>query len=198
MTTFYFIRHGETEWNAKGDMYCGLTNISLSDYGKEQVIKNKYLLNGIEYTRAISSPLLRAKQTAELMSGNTNFETDKRVIEVDFGQWEGLTKPEVWKRFPDNWKKWVNLKEDKDIRIGNTGETYKEIKNRALDFIFDFSDNKEENILVFSHNTFIRLLLVSLLEIPNCYYRRIKIDNASITKIDINGGNIRIDYINKY
>ncbi|WP_239739867.1 histidine phosphatase family protein [Mammaliicoccus sp. P-M59] len=199
IVTLYFIRHGETEWNANGDMYCGRTDINLSKKGEYQVVKNKFLLKNIEISKIISSPLIRAKETAKLMTNSDEIEIDNRVIEVDFGKWEGLTKQEIWERYPKEWNEWVTSKDDDNVRIGEIGESYLEVKRRALTFIEDFKHiDKNQNVLIFSHNTFIRLLIVAILEMPNYSYRKLKVDNASLTKVTVNKEEIKVDYINKF
>lgn len=102
MTMICLIRHGETDWNAQNRIQ-GRTDIPLNEKGKQQAIQcGKYLaLN--DWDVIISSPLKRARQTAELINENTNLPITimDDFIERCFGDGEGLTFSERQERFPD-------------------------------------------------------------------------------------------------
>ena len=86
MTPFAIIRHGPTEWNAIGRIQ-GRTDIPLSTEGRAVVAgwRPPAELDGFAW---IASPLKRAVQTAELLTGD-NPQTDERLVEMDWAQWEG-------------------------------------------------------------------------------------------------------------
>ena len=98
----YFVRHGSTDWNEnkneKGikDPKCqGRADLDLNQKGISQALQTAEQLKGIKFDRVICSPLKRAKQTLEIIySGNRPVEIDERVIERDFGEFEGLTRAE--------------------------------------------------------------------------------------------------------
>jgi broad specificity phosphatase PhoE len=88
-----FLRHGPTEWNAQGRVQ-GHTDIPLSDEGLK---KMRGLRPPFTAARVFSSPLLRARQTAEAM-GLENPVFDARLMEQNWGEWEGLTRAEILAR----------------------------------------------------------------------------------------------------
>ena len=98
----YFVRHGSTDWNenknAQGqkDPKCqGRADLDLNEKGVEQARQTAEKLKGIKFDRVICSPLKRAKQTLDIIyTGETSVELDQRVIERDFGEFEGLTRAE--------------------------------------------------------------------------------------------------------
>ncbi|WP_318010808.1 histidine phosphatase family protein [Bacillus sp. RAR_GA_16] len=71
-TRIYLIRHGESEWNAAGDLYCGRTDIGLSKEGIAQAKNAGDFLSSVAFDRAYASPLIRARNTAELILGERN------------------------------------------------------------------------------------------------------------------------------
>lgn len=89
----YFLRHGETQYNLEMRMQ-GWIDIPLNDKGKEQaaLIREKIKERGLTFDRVYSSPLIRARQTACIVSGldQSDLRIDDRLIEMGFGKYEGL------------------------------------------------------------------------------------------------------------
>ena len=97
----YFIRHGQTDWNLERKIQ-GITDIPLNETGIRQAQEASAQISKLKWDRIISSPLLRARQTAEILNQNIGLliETDERLCEIDLGDLEGqplshLT-PSVW------------------------------------------------------------------------------------------------------
>lgn len=95
--TIYFIRHGETDWNA-ARRYQGQADIPLNDIGRSQAQRNgqalRALLPAIAQARFISSPLGRTLETMRIVRGELGldpdgFTIDARLIELNYGHWEG-------------------------------------------------------------------------------------------------------------
>ncbi|MGG3670515.1 histidine phosphatase family protein [Bacillus nitratireducens] len=103
MTVLCLVRHGETEWNAIGKLQ-GHENIELNKNGKQQAERCGLYLREKQWDIIISSPLSRAKQTAEII--NTYMLTSVNIIEMenfierDYGMASGLTTEERTKMFP--------------------------------------------------------------------------------------------------
>ena len=105
----FFVRHGQTDWNAE-TRYQGITDTTLSEIGIEQARANAALLQsqlrelGIEQDQItlMTSPLLRAKQTATIIGESFTPELtpveNKSFRELSMGRWEGLTSHEVKER----------------------------------------------------------------------------------------------------
>src|SRR6201986_1369312 len=125
MLSVYLLRHGQTPYNADGNRYCGRTDIELTDKGLAQAETVARRLNGISLDAVYSSPLYRARRTAELASGREKVQTDQRPIEVDFGEWEHKTMQEFVAEDPASWDKWIG--DPEHHRAGNTGESGAEV-----------------------------------------------------------------------
>jgi broad specificity phosphatase PhoE len=104
---FYFVRHGETDWNAERRLQ-GQLDIALNDIGRRQSAQCGSTLRGLIAARRkapadfafISSPLSRARETMEILRGGLDLPRDgyaiePRLAELSFGRWEGLTYAEV-------------------------------------------------------------------------------------------------------
>ena len=103
----YYIRHGETGWNAEG-RFQGNKDIPLNDIGREQAVTSGKILGrvlakdgrDVSALPFVSSPLGRARMTMELARGALNlpsadYSIDSRLREIGYGNWEGLTLPEM-------------------------------------------------------------------------------------------------------
>lgn len=109
----YVIRHGQTDWNAEG-RFQGQTDIPLNALGRQQAMQNGNLLASLLGDRIsefdfIASPLGRTRETMELIRRQMQlpaqaYDTDERLKEICFGDWEGSTTAELKKQFPQRLK----------------------------------------------------------------------------------------------
>ena len=107
-TTLYFIRHGETDWNAEARLQ-GQQDVPLNEFGRVQAAEAGERLRravphypDVDY---VASPLLRARETMERLRAAIGLEppsyrVDERLKELSFGDWEGLTWRELRRRDP--------------------------------------------------------------------------------------------------
>jgi len=89
-TPFWFLRHGETDWNAQG-LSQGRTDIPLNDVGVLQAERAARTLRGSDIATVVSSPLTRARRTAEITAEALGLpvQLDPDLVEVNFGEQEG-------------------------------------------------------------------------------------------------------------
>lgn len=187
MLNIYLIRHGETAWNADNNRYCGRTDIPLTEKGLKQAETVRQQLAGIKWDGVFSSPLQRAHTTAQIASGTTVVKDD-RLIEADFGMWEGKTKEEFLAENAQLWTNWMN--DPANNRAGGTGETGAEIVQRVDDFFQSLQKQYSSgNFLVAAHNGVNRLYLSHKLGMPLSNYRRFFMENAlpSMFTLEPNG-----------
>lgn len=114
MLPFYVLRHGQTDWNLQARLQ-GSTDIPLNDMGREQARHAAEVLNGHGITKIISSPLSRALETARLVGNRLALEPvlDGRLIERNFGLFEGMTIDEVH-RHREEMREHMNPRADLD------------------------------------------------------------------------------------
>lgn len=110
--TLYFIRHGETDWN-RDQRYQGQRDIALNDTGRAQARRNGQILNAfgsrIAHAQFVCSTLARAIETmaivrTELGMPPDDFRRDRRLVELNYGHWEGLLASQLHVRDPDGLK----------------------------------------------------------------------------------------------
>lgn len=184
MLEVYFLRHGQTEWNAQGNRYCGRTDVALTELGLSQAADTAQQLAGVTFDQVFSSPLIRAGKTASIASGGHLVTSDERLIEVDFGQWEGLRRDEFMENDPASWAAWE--KDPASTPAGNTGETAMQVINRVDDFFRTCSRRfPTGRILVVAHNGVNRLYMAWKLGMPLRNYRQLVQDNSTITVFDL-------------
>jgi len=180
MLNVYLLRHGETSWNAEGNRYCGRTDLPLTDKGVRQAQLVHQQLKLISFNAVYSSPLQRAFRTAQIASGEAAVIKDERLIEADFGNWEGKTKEQFIGEDPALWNKWIN--DPTTTKAGSTGETAMEVIERVNDFFLSLlHENISGNILVVAHNGVNRFYLAYKLGMNLKNYRKLVQENSTVT-----------------
>jgi broad specificity phosphatase PhoE len=108
MPLLYFLRHGQTDYNAAGRIQ-GTIEIPLNATGRAQALRNGAILNELVSDKRrfafVASPLMRARQTMEIVRAamglpEEGYSSDDRLKEISFGAWGGLTMAEIAERDP--------------------------------------------------------------------------------------------------
>jgi len=165
--TIYYIRHGETEWNALGRLQ-GAQDIPLNALGQAQAVQAGHLVaelagrNGHDLGRLpfVSSPLSRARATMELVRQTlrlpvSGYTLDPRLREIGYGKWEGSTLPEMQAADPAFYARRLT---DKWSLAPEGGETYADVERRVRDWYDELSGD----IVAVAHGGTARALMVAL------------------------------------
>jgi alpha-ribazole phosphatase/probable phosphoglycerate mutase len=188
MITVYLLRHGQTAWNADNNRYCGRTDIPLTEKGLAQAATVREQLDGIHLDAVYSSPLQRARITAEIATGRQVI-TDERLIEADFGEWEKKTREEFVAENAPSWDAWAN--DPSNVKAGVTGETGLAIVQRVDDFFRELLiKNSAGTFLVAAHNGVNRLYMAYKLGMPLKNYRQLVQENSAITQFTLDSDNV--------
>jgi len=99
LTAIYLARHGETAWSLTGQ-HTGLTDIPLTERGECEARRLGKRLNGLTFTKVLTSPLQRANRTCELANFGTIAEVDRDLVEWNYGNYEGLRTAEIHAKHP--------------------------------------------------------------------------------------------------
>lgn len=191
----FLVRHGETEWN-KEEIFRGKKDIPLNERGREQARKTGIFLKNFKIEKIYSSPLLRAKETASILSelsGAPVFLMDE-FIDIDFGVWEGLPLEEVKKEFPEQFEIWKRYPHRWKV---DKSETLKEVRRRVLRGIKLLKKEQTTEVLIVTHRVICKLIAMILLGIPNSGFWKIKFDPASISLFEYDGFNFVATMINE-
>ena len=159
-------RHGETAWNAEG-RYQGQSDIPLSPVGEAQARALGERLRDVPLTRAVASPLGRARRTAELALGDRAdlLATDPGLMEIAHGTWEGLLASEIRARDPNRLQAWRDTPHEV---LMPGGESLQHVFDRAWPTLLRAADGLrgEDTLLVVAHDAVNRVLLCHVLGIP--------------------------------
>lgn len=163
----YYIRHGETEWNAAG-RFQGSQDIPLNDVGRKQAVQAGGILGdlfsrderGAEMLPFVASPLGRARQTMELLRGAlrlspAEYAIDDRLREIAYGRWEGSTLPQMRASDPELF---ASRESDKWGVPPPGGESYASVTVRMRDWY----DSLKADTVAVAHGGTARALLVAL------------------------------------
>jgi len=189
------VRHGLSSFNAKGLIQGRTDDSLLTDEGYEQAQKAGKALSKINFDKIYSSPLVRAAETAKTIKKTFNKEQnivfDDNLLEVDLSEWSGLKISEIKKKFPEIYPVWKNdpenliLKRSKDKPYKPIQELFDQANNFIEDILRIYLGKDNVNILVVGHNAILRCLILLLLGQPKQGFRKIRLENASLSILNI-------------
>lgn len=163
MSDLILLRHGETAGQSSIRFY-GSTDIPLSDFGVIQMERAGSFLRDCRFNTVIASPLRRSMDsTLIVLNGRSH---DITIVEdfreIDFGEWEGLTKEEIFARYPDGYRKWQESGSFEGFPGGDTRSAFfNRVKRAALEVFA----RTEPPVLAVLHKGVIRGILSALLNV---------------------------------
>jgi len=164
------VRHGETEWSRDG-RHTGRTDLPLTEVGERQARALGEALGRREFALVLSSPLTRALSTARLAGFDPELQED--LAEWDYGEYDGLTTPEIREQIPD-WTIWGYG------ALG--GESVEQLAARA-DRVVAKLLGVEGDVLVFSHGHFLRVLTARWLGLGAAEGRLFALDSGTLSTL---------------
>ncbi|WP_420548495.1 histidine phosphatase family protein [Curvivirga sp.] len=181
-TPLLLIRHAPTIWNGEKRLQ-GHTDIPISDLSKNWV-KEWRLPEFTETFQWISSPLSRALETAEILSGKTP-PTDKRLIEMSFGDWEGKVLPDLRERLGTE----MQENEDRGLDfLPPNGESPRQVQNRINPLLQEIAKHDQATVCV-THLAMIRAIMALACDWPMLGKPPYKLNQAEahLFELDHNG-----------
>ncbi|MCD6412707.1 MAG: glucosyl-3-phosphoglycerate synthase [Elusimicrobia bacterium] len=188
-TEFIFLRHGKTDWNEKKMIQSG-TDIPLNSKGISQAKAAAEKLKKERITAIYTSPLRRAKRTAEIVAAKFGIypRQDSRLVEIHHGDWVGKSEAELAARDRELFNKW---KKQPWRYVPPAGEKWGDFRNRVRNFLRDIGRRHAgEKILIVTHKGVIavastilkgeRLDKVNRYPIGNCEWTKYKIENEKL------------------
>ncbi len=172
----WLIRHGETAWSRSGQ-HTGWSDIPLLPESAAALVKLKPHLENEPFALVLSSPLQRAKHTAELVGFKT-IELDDNLREWNYGSYDGKTKSEIQKEHP-GWTIW------KDGVVG--GETLSQVASRAKKVI-ERAKSAPGDVALVAHAHLLRILTTCWLEIDPVNAEHLLLSPGSISKLGTDDG----------
>ncbi len=181
MLTLVLTRHGLTPRSIPEQHLGQKIDVPLSADGREQARALGRRLAPIEFERVISSPLQRAQETARIVVGEIaaggrpvpDVELDQRLLEMDYGQWEGLTYAQLARQFGEERRRWAT---DPASHYYPGGESGHQVATRARSFLEQLLDDYVARhgsgtsdgwpVLAVGHSSLNRILMCVALDIP--------------------------------
>ncbi len=164
------VRHGETDWSAHL-RHTGRTDVPLTDEGRRQAERVGRALRGRRFALVLTSPLERAAETCRLTGFGELAQARDDLMEWDYGDYEGCTTLDIRREVPD-WTIW---------RYGaRNGETPEQVAARA-DSVLSEVGAVNDDVLVFSHGHFLRVLAARWLGLGPSDGRLFALDPATIS-----------------
>ncbi|MFJ9031052.1 histidine phosphatase family protein [Streptomyces sp. NPDC102274] len=185
-TTLFLARHGETVWHDE-NRYTGISDIDLTPRGLVQAEALGVWAAGAGLDAIVTSPLSRARRTAEPAVRLTGLEAvvEPDLLEVDFGIAEGRTIAELEATHP---REVAAFRGDPAAHPLPDGEDPAAAAARGAEALLRLADtHRGERVLTVAHNTLFRLVLCRLLGIPGSEYRRVfpAMRNCAITELRV-------------
>lgn len=172
LPVIYLARHGETAWSLTGQ-HTGKTDLPLTEHGERNARGLGERLRGIRFAKVFTSPLRRAARTCELAGFGATAETDRDLVEWDYGEYEGRRTNEIRAERPD-WELF------RDGCPG--GETPEQVATRA-DRVVRRVRTVQGNVLLFSSGHFLRVLTARWLGLEPGAGRHFLLSTASLSAL---------------
>jgi broad specificity phosphatase PhoE len=190
VTQLLLVRHGETDWNRDG-RFQGHADPPLNDAGREQARALADELAGERIDFVYTSDLVRARETAEIVAGRLGADVVARseLREIDVGEWEGLTWPEIEERYPEGARSWH------EQGYGwKSGETYDQLGERIVAALRRIAaDHPAQRVLVVGHGGTVRATRAFLegLSVADSRRRSPAIGNCEVFRVVAEDGGFR-------
>jgi probable phosphoglycerate mutase len=166
------VRHGETEWSRTG-RHTGRTDIELDATGRRDAAAIARRVRGRRWAAVLTSPMRRAMETCRLAGLSGRAVVDEDLHEWDYGQYEGLTTPEILARDP-TWSLW------RDGCPG--GEVPAEVGRRA-DRVIERLKAADGDAVVFAHGHILRVIGARWANEPPAFGARLMLSTASLSTL---------------
>ncbi|MCF4141052.1 histidine phosphatase family protein [Streptomyces sp. Tue 6430] len=164
MGDLFLVRHGETAWSRSG-RHTGLTDVPLTEHGRDEARRLVPLIRSHRIGAAFSSPLQRARETAELI-GLPEVQVDADLKEWDYGGYEGVTTVEIQRDRPGWFLFTDGVAPGPAAHPGETPEQVGERADRVLAMADAALANTEGCVVLVAHGHFLRVLTARRLGLP--------------------------------
>ncbi|MFC9391925.1 histidine phosphatase family protein [Streptomyces sp. NPDC057027] len=186
MGDLLLIRHGETEWSAAG-RHTGRTDLPLTPDGEAEARSLAPSFSGRSFAFVLTSPLRRARSTAEL-AGLRGAETDEDLCEWDYGGYEGSTTAGIQEDRPD-WSLWRDgVPARPDGRPGESAEDVGRRADRVLARVAPVLAGSGDDGVVVAHAHLLRVLTARYLGLPAADGRLFLLTTATVGRLSTEHG----------
>ena len=179
---FLLVRHGQSTFNVEGRLPGQLPNIPLTDEGRRQAHQAAVALAGLRLSAVVSSPLERARETAEIIARGWGMPVrdEPRLMDTDMGRWAGRKISEVSKDDP-GWAQFVAKPTEPPADV----EGFQQVRARVVAAIEELRVDATvgDDVVVVAHADVIKLIIANYTGVPLDGARYIVVGNASISAL---------------
>lgn len=194
MEKLFLVRHGETVWNSER-RYIGRTDLPLSEEGLRQASNLAKRFSAGKVEAIFTSPLKRSVQTAEIVGKEIGLKAVvvPELIEIDFGDWEGLTYEEIKQKFGDLIDRWLFSPSRVEIP---SGERWEMVTKRVENFLVKMAKRPEKTGLAITHGGIIKIIIGLIFNHQRVPFASFIISNSSVSAIGFAADRPYLLYLN--
>ena len=187
MTRIILVRHGETEWN-RVERFRGRADVPLNEKGLLQAEATARRLGSRSPAAAVySSPLSRAVKTAQAIAERQSLrvQVHKGLVDIDYGDWQGLSAEEVNRRWPELLAAWYQAPHM--VRIPG-GESLDELRARCASVVKEIATRHSgSTVVLVAHTVVNRIILLFVLGLDNSRFWHLRQDTCAMNEIEVDG-----------
>ena len=195
-TRFILVRHGQTEWN-RIERFRGRFDVPLNETGLAQAAATgRRIAAGWQPAAVYASPLSRATVTAQAIAAHFDLPVLPLdgLVDIDYGDWQGLTPEEARGRWPDRVDAWYAAPEAVHIP---RGESLGDLRERTMAAIAKLvARHPGQTLVLVSHTVVNRVILLAVLGLGNDRFWRLRQDNCAINVFEAGGGDFTLVTMN--
>jgi broad specificity phosphatase PhoE len=181
MKRIFLIRHGESQHNFANNSLSGITDVAMTDLGRQQCFQLHYFFTQHPVDQVFCSPLLRAKETAAIIFPEHEIAVTNSLIELNYGSYEGFDRSKMEGSDPiiDQWEH-----SPADVTFPD-GDNVGDHANRVFHQLISLIDQTNSScIACISHRSTIRLIIAQVIDLPLNRFRNLPCDNCSVTELN--------------
>ena len=196
MTQFILVRHGQTEWN-RVERFRGRADVPLNETGLAQAEAiSRRVAADWQPVAVYASPLSRAVKTANAIARclDLRIVTHAGLIDIDYGEWQGLTPDEARERWSREIDAWYNAPHM--ARIPG-GETLDDLRRRGMLCVNGLAAQHDgQTIVLVGHTVINRVILLGVMGLGNDRFWRLKQDTCAINLFETEGADFTVVSLN--
>lgn len=192
-----FIRHGQTDVNKDNRLQGANVDAPLNNVGRAYAKKAAASFDPSSFDHVFVSPLKRAVETAEIFTkGQKELHPDARLLEFDFGEWDGQSMDDILAKHSDVVDPWGKINRNY-VKYAKNGESYEDFEKRCGTFLNEiYQKYPDKKILVVAHGRLIRMMAAYYLT-DGDMDQFDTVANCALTKFSVRDGIARMVYYNR-
>ena len=191
MGEIYLVRHGQTTWN-KARMFRGRRDVRLNEVGRREAACVAQALGDVSFARIYTSPLSRARETAETMAAlrGGRICPEPAFVDIDYGEWTEYWDIEARRKFREEYELWQT---SPHLMKFPGGESLHEVRGRAFPRFSALAEiHRDGPIAVVSHRVVLKVLLCAAKGWDNSRFWDVRMDTGAISLLKFEGSRLRV------